>query len=178
MMKKKAGKKNRGGFTLSETIVAVLIVVMVAGVVAGGIPAAANALHNAVDASHAQLLLSTTMTSMRDELSMAKDIQCEEGRIVYTDSSGVLTEIAVKSDGIYMTKFTYGGLDSAVKEQRRLVSAQAATEGLHETFKEASYDADKGIVSIKNLKVCRGTDVLAQLGAVAYEIEIIAKKGE
>lgn len=180
MMKKKAGKKNRGGFTLSETIVAVLIVVMVAGVVAGGIPAAANALHNAVDASHAQLLLSTTMTSMRDELSMAKDIQCEEGRIVYTDSSGVLTEIAVKPGGIYMKKFASpdGSVEDAVTEERRLVSAQAATEGLHETFKEASYDADKGIVSIKNLKVCRGTDVLAQLGGVAYEIEIIAKKGE
>lgn len=185
MIKKIAGKRNRGGYTLAETLMAVMIVVMVAGVVAAGIPVASQALHEAVDASHAQLLLSTTMTSLRDELSMAKDIQCEEGgRIVYTDSSGVLTEIAVKPGGIYMKKFASpdGSFEDAVTEERRLVSDQAATEGLHETFEGSSYDAARGIVSIKNLRVCRGTgsdeNELAKLDDVAYEIEIIAKKGE
>lgn len=183
-MKKKAGKNNRGGFTLAETVIALLVVVMVTAVVAAGIPVAAKALRDVVDASHAQVLMSTTMTSMRDELSMATNIQCDEGgRIVYTDSSGVLSELVVKTGGIYLTKFASpdGSFEGAVTEQRRLVSDQAATEGLHESFSEAVFDADKGIVYIKNLRVCRGTGSeekeLAQLGDVAYEIKVIAQKG-
>ena len=75
-MKQKNQKRNRGGFTLAETLIAVLILTMVAGIVAGGIPAARNALDKAVDVSHSQLLLSTTMTSLRNELATARSITC------------------------------------------------------------------------------------------------------
>ena len=73
-MKMRMCKNNRGGFTLAETLIAVLILLMVTGIVAAGIPAASNALNRAVDASHAQLLLSTTMTSLRNELGSARSI--------------------------------------------------------------------------------------------------------
>lgn len=76
-MKMRMCKNNRGGFTLAETLIAVLILLMVTGIVAAGIPAASNALNRAVDASHAQLLLSTTMTSLRNELGSARSIDID-----------------------------------------------------------------------------------------------------
>lgn len=76
-MKQRIVKKNRGGFTLAETLIAVLILLMVSGIVAAGIPAAKEALTKAVDASHSQLLLSTTMTALRNELGSARSIICD-----------------------------------------------------------------------------------------------------
>ena len=75
-MKQRNLNKNRGGFTLAETLIAVLILLMVSGIVAAGIPAAREALTKAVDASHSQVLLSTTMTALRNELGSARSIVC------------------------------------------------------------------------------------------------------
>ena len=67
--------KGGGGFTMGETLATVLILLMVAGVVATGIPAALNVYRNAVDAANAQVLLSTTINALRDELSTAWDVK-------------------------------------------------------------------------------------------------------
>ena len=64
MMKKKFMRSGQKGFTLSETLFAMLILLMVTSIVATGIPIAGRALKNAVDASHGQVLLSTTMTAL------------------------------------------------------------------------------------------------------------------
>ena len=53
---------NRKGFSLAETLMAVLILLMVSAVVAAGIPMAREAYEKAVDAANAQTLLSTTIT--------------------------------------------------------------------------------------------------------------------
>ena len=64
----------RKGFTLGETMVAILILLLATGVIAGAIPAASRAYIKAVDAANAQVLLSTAVTVLRDELSTASDI--------------------------------------------------------------------------------------------------------
>ena len=69
--------KRESGFTLAETLMAVLILLMVSAVVATGIPAAANAYNKAVDAANAHVLLSTMVTALRDELGMAKEVEVD-----------------------------------------------------------------------------------------------------
>lgn len=200
-MKQKNQKRNRGGFTLAETLIAVLILTMVAGIVAGGIPAARNALDKAVDASHSQLLLSTTMTSLRNELATARSITCasepngengsaaEDPEVVaarkiisYVDSSGAVCTLQ-SDDGIYVEKDASPDISSGVYHpqipRRLLVSEQAATKNLYAAFTSASYN--NGIVKIEGLKVCKKQGdselVLSDLGDVAFEIEVIGRKG-
>lgn len=198
-MKQKNQKRNRGGFTLAETLIAVLILTMVAGIVAGGIPAARNALDKAVDTSHSQLLLSTTMTSLRNELATARSITCASEPadddesvaedpaarkiISYVDSSGAVCTLQSKDDGIYVKKEASPDISSGVYHpripQRLLVSEQAATKNLYAAFTSASYN--NGIVKIEGLKVCKKQGdselVLSDLGDVAFEIEVIGRKG-
>lgn len=198
-MRQNNQKRNRGGFTLAETLIAVLILTMVAGIVAGGIPAARNALDKAVDASHSQLLLSTTMTSLRNELAMASSITCasetvnEDGSVAedsaagkiisYVDSSGAVCTLQSEDDGIYVEKEASPDISSGVYHpgitHRLLVSEQAATKNLYAAFTSASYN--NGIVKIEGLKVCKKQGdselVLSDLGDVAFEIEVIGRKG-
>ena len=198
-MKQNNQKRNRGGFTLAETLIAVLILTMVAGIVAGGIPAARNALDKAVDASHSQLLLSTTMTSLRNELAMASSITCASEPadddesvaedpaarkiISYVDSSGAVCTLQSEDDGIYVEKEASPDISSGVYHpgitHRLLVSEQAATKNLYAAFTSASYN--NGIVKIEGLKVCKKQGdselVLSDLGDVAFEIEVIGRKG-
>lgn len=219
-MKMRMCKNNRGGFTLAETLIAVLILLMVTGIVAAGIPAASNALNRAVDASHAQLLLSTTMTSLRNELGSARSIvsdavseEDEEGEesgepgdepvegtgpaegeteeetaqgptIHYVDSSGAQCVLESKPDGIYVTK--EASPESAAGDwhpgipTKLLVSQQAATSNLYAAFRSATYE--NGIVKIVGLRVCKklqdgSEQVLSDLEDVAFEIEVIGRKG-
>ena len=73
-------KESRAGFTLAETLICVLILLMVSAIVGAAMPSAANAYKNVVDAANAQVLLSTTLTALRDEFSTAKQVQWTSGR--------------------------------------------------------------------------------------------------
>ncbi len=64
-------KKGKAGFSLAETLIAILILLMVSAIVAGAMPAAASAYQKTVDAANAQILLSTAMTVLRDELALS-----------------------------------------------------------------------------------------------------------
>ena len=143
--------KNNKGFTLAELLITVLILLMVSSVVAGGITVAANALGKMVDAAHAETLLATTYTALRDELSTAVPsrtitVSSNGKSIRYTDSDGVESKIEVKNDGkndgIYITKSG---------SERLLISEIAATENLSATFK--SVQCNDGIITITDLKV-------------------------
>ncbi len=75
-MKKALQKRNtKAGFSLAETLVAVTILVLIS---ASALPAAMRVYRNAVDASNAQVLLTTTVNALRNELSTATEV--EEGK--------------------------------------------------------------------------------------------------
>ena len=79
-MKKTRKLNSRGGFTLAETLLAVLILLMVSVIVATGVPVAKNAYEKVVVAANAQVLLSTAVNTLRDELGTAWDVEVvEEG---------------------------------------------------------------------------------------------------
>lgn len=87
----------RSGFTLAETLLAILIMLMVSSIVAAGIPVARNAYENVVLASNAEVLLSTTISTLRNELGTAKDVSAHDQTITYFNEYHAYTsEITVE----------------------------------------------------------------------------------
>ncbi len=62
---------SRSGFTLTEMLLATIILLLVSLIVATGIPVAREAYEKVVLASNADIILSTTISSFRNELGMA-----------------------------------------------------------------------------------------------------------
>ena len=60
------------GFTLMEMLMVIVIILLLSMVVATGVPAALKAYETALNASNAQLMLSTATTRLREELSVAR----------------------------------------------------------------------------------------------------------
>lgn len=158
---------NRKGFSLGEVLTAVLIMLMVSSIVAAGIPAAKNAYEKVVMASNAEVLLSTTVTALRNELGMADHIKVSgDGTITYDNlSTGASSRIfrndeATVADpaGTIMLQ-RYAGTDELGKagEAARLISKEASTVDLYVTYDAASYDADNHILTFTNLAVKRAS---------------------
>ena len=173
--------RGRAGFTLAETLITVLILLMVSGVVAAGIPSAANALEKAVDGANAQVLLSTTMTVLRDELANARmntndvespiSISDSKKIIYYTGGDGTQMQIESKDytntgsdNGIFITP--RGGTE------RSLVSKEAATGNMFAVYDSIEYDKAAGVVTVKDLSVRKGNSVIVSVAE--YKIRVIS----
>ena len=168
------------GFTLAETLMTILILLMVAGTVAGGIPAAMNAYRNAVDAANAQMLLSTTINALRDELSTAWDVEINGTTITYQSSdTGGKSKIELKDGKIMLQEYVkesgQGWLEAEVKTgTERLLVSDAMTKGLAKdmaaTYTGAEAEKENGriaYIKIKGLEVKRGETVTAKMPDVS-----------
>lgn len=179
-VKKMAGRLNKSaGFTLAETLMTVLILLMASAIVAGGIPAAMNAYRKAVDAANAQMLLSTTINALRDELSTAWNVEIEGTTISYQSSdTGGRSRITVKDGKImlqeYVAEIDQGWLETSIRtgKERPLVS-EAMTKGLANDM-TVSYSGVKvekngngAYVKISGLEVKRGETVTAKMPDIA-----------
>ena len=147
---------SKKGFTLAETLVAILILLMVTAIVAAGIPVAANAYEKVVLAGNAQTLLSTTMTRLRDELGTATNISVTtDGSITYinylsdTGRNNRIEFNSANTEGIWLTEYT----DAAHPYRHLLVTEQAATESLYASYGTVTYDKTKGILTVNELQV-------------------------
>ena len=166
-MQPKRKLKNRSGFTLAETLLAVLILLLVSGIVASGIPAAKNAYLKVIVGANAQALASTTVNALKDELTSAWDVQkCLDGSITYfSANTGARSKIFLESGsdgtsaviklqeyigmGIALEGVTEGALDR--HEARPLVSDKAKTSDLYVTYDSVSVDATDDTVTFTNL---------------------------
>lgn len=159
--------KNKAGFTLAELLITILILLMVTMIVAGGLPVAQRALYKVIDSANAQLLLSTTATRFRQEISMASDISIEDNKISYISGDyGLRATIQQNDDhsGFEIIYSSIDGIDASVPDEGiPLVAKAANTSKLSITYETIKYE--NGIVSIKNLKVTRanGSSALAQI---------------
>ena len=150
-------KREKAGFTLSETLIAILILLMVSAIVAGAIPAASNVYVKTVDAANAQLLLSTTMTVLRDELGTATSIKVEDAStITYRSGKNGCAKIQVVSTGtdpglyIWHGEYKDGIPDFTNSTPRLLVSKKAATEGM---VVSCTFSESGGVVTVSDLSV-------------------------
>lgn len=162
-------------FTLAEALVAILILLMVTSVVAAGIPAARRAYENVVTASNAELVLSTTISALRNELGMATDITIETDKttiLYYSQTNASLSKICLYDDasneypqGTIMYQVNAGvsgreefGLpDMKGSSMIPLVSRKSSDENLYSTYDEVRFNADNSVLTFKNLSV-KNTD--------------------
>lgn len=114
------GRRNKTrallGFTLAETLVAILIMLMVASVATAGIPAARNAYDKAVSAANAQTLLSTAVTTLRSELSTAPKIE-KQGPLDSSDSVTYYRAGSGVKAKLYLDKFGSGESEKTIMLQ-------------------------------------------------------------
>ena len=162
--------KNRSGFSLAETLLAVLILLLVSGIVVAGVPAARNAFDKIVLGANAQTMLSTAVNALRDELGTAWDVKIvtEEGSdtLQYFNSNTGARSKLMKDAGGAITLQDYVPLDTATSLIHDTSSA-AGTERhlvpdthsrLYVTYTSIEVDATTNIVSVTGLKVCKKTD--------------------
>ncbi|MDO4803707.1 MAG: type II secretion system protein [Lachnospiraceae bacterium] len=193
---------NKSGFTIAETLAAVLIMLMAASIVASGVPVAKNAYEKVVLASNAEVLLSTTISALRNELGTAKDVKTELDSTVityYSDTFGTTSKVCLNQDldekyaaaeepGLCIMLQRFAPIDDAVDysvydesdpgqskmKAIRLISREASDKNnnLYMTYDSASYDPDTGIVTISGLRVCRKTDAAAENPLAARDEEV------
>ncbi len=185
-------KKSREGFTLAETLICVLILLMVSAIVGAAIPTAANVYKNTVDVANAQVLLSTTLTALRDEFSTAKQVQWTSGTSTVTIYNGKgVRKITVcgegdtlpdgaNAPGVWVSdkKDNYKPGDPVEFEKATLlVSAVAATSDMYVVFSITDI-SDDGVITLGSIQVLKSLDgttdpVLAE--QAAYTIRAVGK---
>jgi len=168
--------KNNKGFTLAETLLAVLILLLVSTIVATGMPAAKNAYEKIIVAANAQVLLSTGATALRDELGTAWDVTIDDSTTVTYNSSDTGGKSTILLDSgdqnkIYIQEYVenkyFNEGKTSIGEKRRLVSDKAATSDLVITYESIEKDSETDPTSV----VISGLAVKNKEGRVMAELE-------
>lgn len=171
--------KEKAAFTLAEVLVAILIMLMVSGVMIAGIPAARSAYEGVIQVSNAEILLSTTVSALRNRLGTAGFAQLEgikdgtaEGNAVsfYNSTTHTASKISKASgtDGVQDGMIMYQensemelvlnsdqepiNLSKAEGTASTLVPMKAIEKGQYVTYDSVSIE-EGGVVSFKNLAV-------------------------
>ena len=163
---------NQAGFTLAETLLAILILLMVSAIVATGVPSAKNAYEKVVLASNAQVLLSTAMTELRNELGTAINItkgsNNDNSELYYTNSfTGTKSRIYKSTDGTIMVERNAGVVDGVP-----LISKQAATGDLYVTYASIVYNT--GSVTVSGLSVNRTSGTTGLTRRDTFSIHVLS----
>ena len=164
----------RGGFSLAETLLAVLILLLVSVIVATGMPAATNAYNKVILGANAKTMLSTAVTALHDEIGTAWKVEpgkkddgtADSTKLSYFNAStGAKSTISLDADGnnaIQIQDYLPLGSDLIhdegvanfkTGEPRHLVAD--STAGMYVTYTSVSYEESEGIVTIEGLKVCK-----------------------
>ncbi len=186
MLKDKIRQKihSKGGFTLAEMLLAIIILLLVSVIMVTGIPAAKEAYEKVVLASNAEVLLSTTISSLRNELGTAQDPDTSteatglpDGSAIayYNSARGATSRIYVPDDKKIMIQRYYSadGL-SKNDEAVRLMSSKASTADLYVTYSSVTYA--NGIVTFTGLSVDRESGATGIAKRDTLSIRVINEK--
>ncbi len=176
--------RDRSGFTLAELLIVVLILLLVSTVVATGVPAAVNSYQKVVDSANAQLLLSTTVSSLRRELSLAGSIEVEGATVKsYTNSMRGLGQ-TVKEEGPIEARYTLSSDADGIKrswmdsEGRSIVPESITRAGrgseLRMVPKYESLTYQDGFITVSQLRIEKDGKALA--GPIDLKIQTLAVK--
>lgn len=184
MNKKANGRYGQGGFTLAETLIAILLMSFVGLIVTGGISMGARVYGEITERSNAELLLSTTLMRMRDELDRVEETWTQ-GNTTYfrTSTSNWRSLVTAKGNekGVFIKEYKGYNLQipanpfAADGEIRELVTnAMGGKDGLYATFTNLAYvesdDTDSnGYFEVTGLRVEKekggNKEVLAWIGS-------------
>ncbi len=180
MWKHRQKLNNRRGFSITELLVAILILSMVSSVVAGGIPVAKEAYEKITLSANAQVMLSTTISALRNELCTASDVtiwdssnnpvtEGSDGVVIryYSPSINNYSTLSIgkpakpdgtedsteKQDSILLTQYA----DSELKSPRQLIVSSAGGNKLYVAYTGVSVsvpdDEKNQFVTFTGLKV-------------------------
>jgi type II secretory pathway pseudopilin PulG len=161
---------DNGGFSLVEILAATLVLVMVTGLVATGVPAAFNAYKAVTDKGNAQVLMSMTLSSLRDELDGAETLEASsDGKsIAYSDSLTCVNKEISNGDERTGITVTEGGTKSP------LVSDTASVD-LYASFDSVAVDG--GDILFSGIEVRRRNGSGNALASrSSYRVESVAAK--
>ena len=138
---------NKKGFSLAEMLIAITILLLATGIVTSGIPTAINAYHKVTDFANAQIMLTTTATSLRDELDLAREIEIDDDKsISYVDNNGYICKIYQDENGIEVTKNSNNKTFTQL-----LVSNSAASKSFYVTYDDVTYEDD--VITFKGIRI-------------------------
>lgn len=163
MMKQMRKRNNRKGFSLTELLAAVLILSMVSAVVVGGIPVAKNAYEKVTVAANAQVMLSTTISALRNELCTASNATPDavfQKLNYYNASTGGYSQIF--KDGTIKLKRTAGS-------SARSLVPEAIGDGKL-TVDYESVTCEDGIITFKDLTVKEGSKPYATMESLKIRL--------
>lgn len=158
------------GFSLTETLAAMIILLLVTGIAAGSFPVVRSAYESAIDAANAHTLLNTAAIALRNELCLAKDGELldrsEDGKnaglcgFLYTDpSSGYQSKLYLKNDedghptGIWVERFVNWETEASEKpEPQKLLPEANEKSGLRVVYRDVDLTGD-GLFLIYGLSV-------------------------
>ena len=162
-IKRKLGSRN--GFSMMELLMATLILALGGSIIVEGVPLAAEVCRKVVDYSNAQVLLSTTLTRLRDELGTAQEITPPDPgktlKYICADGSESVIYIPAGGQGIYLREYNDMVASSEMKYDHLLVSNAASNKNLYMTyadFDDTTYNSSDGVITFENLEVKRDTD--------------------
>ena len=175
--------KSCKGFTLAETLLAILILLLVSVIVANGMPAATDAYRKTVLSANAQSLMSTTVAALRDELGTAWDVSVTDDTITYYSAeTGNCSVLGKDTDGsIILTEYNknvgFNEESTSIGKVRELTPTATLTKDLTITYDSVSYTYNATgqywIVEFKDIKVLpKGASepVLAQMESLVIRI--------
>lgn len=148
---------SRRGFTLAETLVAMLLMSFVGLIVTGGIAMGARVYGRIVERSNAELLLSTTLLELRDQLDRVNEVQLSGTTLAsYRESTSNWKKLSL-SQGIFVSEYkgysVTGASGDTLYENQPLVTDEAAGKSLYATYTSITYE--NGNFVITGLKVCK-----------------------
>ncbi len=184
--------RRKAGFTLAETLIAILILLMVSAIVAGALPVAGKVIAKTEDTADAQVLLSAAMAALRDELSTAADISVSGTTVEYRSAVNGLCRLEVVSSPAASGEETGGGIlltyleeDPLTGEKRAdparpprpLVSAKTGITGgagsLMPVYESVAYE--DGILVFHGLKVLISGTASTGASHEDFTVRIIAE---
>lgn len=149
------------GFTLAETLLAVLILLMVSSIVAAGIPSASRAYEKVVLTSNAEVLLSTTVSMLRNELGTAMDVKANGSEITYYNTArGATSKISLEKvlatsldteTTIVLYRYFGDYVFNSAAEKIAMSSSSSRDKDLYVTY--TSVTCQNGIITFKGLSV-------------------------
>ena len=184
--------KNKSGFTLAETLLAVLILLLVSVIVANGIPVARNVYNNVIVGANAQMLLSTAVTALRNELGTARDVKTDSigTYITYFNAEReAYSMICLAEDSNiiqvepYIVKSDSGDISPVNGSKRHdLVSRAASNKDLYITYSKVKRDKNamgvfNDFIVFENLAVKRingGNSVITSIDKLEIRLVPIA----
>lgn len=165
--------KNRG-FTLSETMAAILIMGLAGLIIVGGFSAYIRSWRSITRKANAELFISTLEVRMQEELEYATEVAVNDGKEVAwfaDDGTGYATMFVKGENGRLLGISTSANPDNLASVPASDLVSDGTSDGMYATYENITYDETSHVFTINELTIKRESDnrTLYQLGAVKIQ---------